>query len=33
LTLDGGSAISLDELTELHEAWLPAYMAARRAAA
>jgi phosphoribosylformylglycinamidine synthase len=33
LTLDGGSAISLDELAEIHEAWLPAYMAARRAAA
>jgi phosphoribosylformylglycinamidine synthase subunit PurL len=33
LTLDGGSAISLDELTEIHEAWLPAYMAARRVAA
>jgi phosphoribosylformylglycinamidine synthase subunit PurL len=33
LTLDGGSAISLDELAGVHEAWLPAYMAARRAAA
>jgi phosphoribosylformylglycinamidine synthase len=33
LTLDGGSAISVDELAALHEAWLPAYMAARRAAA
>jgi phosphoribosylformylglycinamidine synthase len=33
LTLDRGSAISLDELAEVHEAWLPAYMAARRAAA
>ena len=30
LTLDGGSAISLDELAGIHEAWLPAYMAARR---
>jgi phosphoribosylformylglycinamidine synthase subunit PurL len=30
LTLDGGSAISLDELAEIHEAWLPAYMAAQR---
>jgi phosphoribosylformylglycinamidine synthase len=28
LTLAGGSAISLDELAEVHEAWLPAYMAA-----
>ncbi|MGH6897852.1 MAG: phosphoribosylformylglycinamidine synthase subunit PurL [Geminicoccaceae bacterium] len=28
LTLGGGSAISLDELAEVHEAWLPAYMAA-----
>jgi phosphoribosylformylglycinamidine synthase subunit PurL len=33
LTLDGGSAISLDVLAEIHEAWLPAYMAARRVAA
>jgi phosphoribosylformylglycinamidine synthase len=33
LTLDRGSAISLDELAEVHEAWLPSYMAARRAAA
>jgi hypothetical protein len=33
LTLDGGSAISLDELAGAHEAWLPAYMTARRAAA
>ena len=33
LTLDRGSAISLDELAEIHEGWLPAYMAARRAAA
>ena len=33
LTLDGGSAISLDELAGINEAWLPAYMAARRAAA
>jgi phosphoribosylformylglycinamidine synthase len=32
LTLDRGSAISLDELAEIHEGWLPAYMAARRAA-
>ncbi len=30
LTLDGGSAISLDELAGIREAWLPAYMAARR---
>jgi phosphoribosylformylglycinamidine synthase subunit PurL len=30
LTLDGGSAISLDELAEIHEAWLPAYLAAQR---
>jgi phosphoribosylformylglycinamidine synthase len=30
LTLDGGSAISLDELVGIHERWLPAYMAARR---
>jgi phosphoribosylformylglycinamidine synthase len=28
LTLTGGSAISLRELAEAHEAWLPAYMAA-----
>ena len=28
LTLGGGSAISLDELAEVHEAWLPRYMAA-----
>jgi phosphoribosylformylglycinamidine synthase len=28
LTLGGGSAISLGELAEVHEAWLPAYMAA-----
>jgi phosphoribosylformylglycinamidine synthase subunit PurL len=28
LTLSGGNAISLDELAEAHEAWLPAYMAA-----
>ncbi len=33
LTLDRGSAISLDELAEVHEGWLPAYMAGRRAAA
>jgi phosphoribosylformylglycinamidine synthase len=33
LTLNRGSAISLDELAEIHEGWLPAYMAARRAAA
>ncbi len=33
LTLDRGNAISLDELAEIHEGWLPAYMAARRAAA
>ena len=33
LTLDGGSAISLDELAEIHEAWLPAFMAGRRVAA
>jgi phosphoribosylformylglycinamidine synthase len=30
LTLDRGSAISLDELAGIHEGWLPAYMAARR---
>ena len=30
LTLDGGNAISLDELAGVHDAWLPAYMAARR---
>jgi phosphoribosylformylglycinamidine synthase len=30
LTLDQGSAISLDELAGIHEAWLPAYMAAQR---
>jgi phosphoribosylformylglycinamidine synthase len=30
LTLDRGSAISMDELAEVHEAWLPSYMAARR---
>jgi phosphoribosylformylglycinamidine synthase len=30
LTLAGGSAISWDELAGIHEAWLPAYMAARR---
>jgi phosphoribosylformylglycinamidine synthase subunit PurL len=30
LTLDRGSAISLDELAGIHEAWLPTYMAARR---
>jgi phosphoribosylformylglycinamidine synthase len=28
LTLSGGSAISLRELAEVHEAWLPGYMAA-----
>jgi phosphoribosylformylglycinamidine synthase subunit PurL len=28
LTLSGGNAIWLDELAEVHEAWLPAYMAA-----
>jgi phosphoribosylformylglycinamidine synthase II len=33
LTLDRGSAISLDELAEVYEGWLPAYMAGRRAAA
>ena len=30
LTLEGGGAISLDELAGIHEAWLPAYMAASR---
>jgi phosphoribosylformylglycinamidine synthase len=30
LTLEGGSAISLDELAEIHEAWLPAHLAAQR---
>jgi phosphoribosylformylglycinamidine synthase subunit PurL len=33
LTLNGGGAISMDELAGLHEAWLPAYMAGRRDAA
>jgi phosphoribosylformylglycinamidine synthase len=33
LTLDGGSAISLDELAQVRDAWLPAYMAARPVAA
>ena len=33
LTLDRGNAISLDELAEIHEGWLPAYMGARRAVA
>lgn len=33
LTLPGGEAISLSELREAHEGWLPAYMASRPAAA
>jgi phosphoribosylformylglycinamidine synthase len=32
LTLASGDAISLSELGEVHEAWLPAYMAASRGA-
>src|SRR5919106_807743 len=32
LTLGGGNAISLSELGEVHEAWLPTYMAASRGA-
>jgi phosphoribosylformylglycinamidine synthase II len=33
LTLNGGGAISMDELVGHHEAWLPAYMTGRRDAA
>ncbi|WP_375410863.1 phosphoribosylformylglycinamidine synthase subunit PurL [uncultured Methylobacterium sp.] len=33
LTLPGGEAISLSDLREAHEGWLPAYMASRPAAA